>query len=152
MFCQSTWAFANGNRGLTYCANAFDALPEALIAAGVTNVTAPGAIYALATHEYLQDCYEIRINQTSTEYCDSWLLTDGVIEYAVPQVWIAHLQEFEEWARTTPGLEDKPLWLTEFGSWRAWCPEVHPTNIVGVPGVPCTVAEQDHVFLRPLPN
>lgn len=153
VFCQSTWAFARGNAGLTYCENAFNALPDALIAKGVTNITAPDTIYALATHEYLQECYFIEIpNQPLTRYCDSWLLTEGVIEYAVPQVWIAHLQEFEEWAQTTPGLENKPLWLTEFGSWKAWCPEIHPANIAGVPGVPCTATGKDHVFYGRYPT
>ncbi|MCA9936995.1 MAG: hypothetical protein H6662_02955 [Ardenticatenaceae bacterium] len=117
VFCQTTYA-----HNTNYCAAALDHLQS--LGYG------PEHIYALAVHQYLRD----REFFDGVPYSGGELL-DGetlpipgddrtVLEYAIEERWIPYLQVFEAWAESE-GMGDKPLWLTEFGSWAAWCFETH---------------------------
>jgi hypothetical protein len=64
-----------------------------------------------------------------TEYAHGELLQSTVLPYALDR-WVGYLQEFEQWARDN-GMENKPLWLTEYGSLKAWCyREDQPNEVV----------------------
>ncbi len=70
------------------------------------------AIYAISTHNYVA----------------GWdFLKEGNLPGATT-AWISRMNDFANWANTVDGgaLANKPLWLTEFGSLDAWCPESLP--------------------------
>jgi len=116
VFCQATYAgYEAPGLGLFYCETAYDELVTLLGQEG----SAPGMIYALSTHEYLVRDFV----HNNIRYRDGAILKRTPLPAAMAR-WVVALQQFEDWAASTEGLEGKPLWLTEFGAYTAWCDQV----------------------------
>ncbi len=130
VFCQATFAgYEAPGLGLRYCEPAYDEL----VALVEQERSAPDMIYALSTHEYLVK----RLSHGGIVYEHGAVLKRTPLPLAMVD-WVEALQEFEDWAASTEGLEGKPLWLTEFGAYTAWCDKVGDQTLQSDdPGLAC---------------
>lgn len=131
VFCQTTYAGREvTDLGLDYCEDAFNDLNTLLVDEyGYPAGSAPSLIYALSTHQYI-------VQYVINEQNDTTLMAE-YLQVSV-DFWQDQLQEFEDWAAAN-GMGDKPLWLTEFGVYNAWCKKPLPLGI-GHQGIPCDPA------------